>query len=63
MFDHERLQVYRLAVEFHSAAGEWLKRGARVVRDQLERASLSVVLCIAEGAGRRAPSSSASSAC
>jgi four helix bundle protein len=28
------------------------QRGARHIRDQLERASLSVVLCIAEGAGR-----------
>ncbi len=56
MFDHERLQVYRLALDFDAAAAEWLaKKGARVVRDQLERASLSVVLNIAEGAGRRAP--------
>ena len=53
---HERLDVYRLAVELHSLAITLLpQRGFRVLRDQIERASLGVVLNIAEGAGRRSP--------
>jgi len=53
---HERLEVYRLAVELHSLAVTLLpERGFRVLRDQLERASLGVVLNIAEGTGRRSP--------
>jgi four helix bundle protein len=51
--DHERLEVYRLAVEFHGLVmGLVPRRGVRHIRDQIERSSLSVVLCIAEGAGR-----------
>ena len=51
--DHERLDVYQRALEFHSLVLALLPpRGFRNLRDQLERASLSVVLCIAEGAGR-----------
>jgi four helix bundle protein len=51
--DHERLHVYTLALEFHALACTLLpRRGFRTLRDQLERASLSVALCIAEGAGR-----------
>ena len=53
LLDHERLDVYRLALSFHSEVMKLVpRRGARHLRDQLERASLSVVLCIAEGAGR-----------
>jgi four helix bundle protein len=51
--DHERLVVYQLALEVHSLLSTLLpRRGYRVLRDQLERASLSIVLNIAEGAGR-----------
>jgi four helix bundle protein len=51
--DHERLDVYRLATELHVIATSLLpERGFRVLRDQLERASLGVVLNIAEGVGR-----------
>jgi four helix bundle protein len=51
--DHERLEVYQRALEFHALACTLVTaRGLRILRDQLERASLSVVLCIAEGAGR-----------
>ena len=51
--DHERLHVYSLALEFHALACSMLpRRGFAALRDQLERASLSVALCIAEGAGR-----------
>lgn len=51
--DHERLEVYRVAVEFHALAMSLVpRRGCRALRDQLERSSSSVALLIAEGAGR-----------
>lgn len=54
MLDAERLDVYRVALEFHALAGALpLGRGLRDLRDQLDRASTSIVLNIAEGAGRR----------
>jgi four helix bundle protein len=50
----ESLIVYDMALKFHIAAMTLLpKRGYPNLRDQLERASLSVVLNIAEGAGRK----------
>ncbi len=53
MFNHEKLDVYRMAVSFDSFVGKLLpRRGARSIREQLERASCSVMACIAEGAGR-----------
>ena len=53
--DCERLDVYRLAVEFQrTAVGIASNRRIRAnLRDPLDRASVSIVLCIAEGAGRR----------
>ena len=53
--DAERLDAYRVAVEFQTvAAGIGSNRRVRAtLRDQLDRASVSIVLCIAEGAGRR----------
>ena len=52
--EHERLDVYIVSLELHARACSLLPvRTARVLRDQLERASLGVVLNIAEGAGRR----------
>jgi four helix bundle protein len=54
LLDAERLDVYRVALEFQAlAAAVPLGRGLRDLRDQLERASTSIVLNIAEGAGRR----------
>jgi four helix bundle protein len=54
-FDHEKLVVYRLALEFDALIDGLVRpRGSRAIRDQIDRASTSVVLCIAEGAGRRA---------
>jgi four helix bundle protein len=51
--DHERLHVYQLALELHTVLSTVVpRRGYAVLRDQLERASLSIVLNIAEGAGR-----------
>ena len=53
LLDHERLDVYRVALEFVAMVPA-LTRGARPsLRDQLERASSSVVLTLAEGCGRR----------
>ena len=55
--EHEKLDVYTVALELHARACSLLPvRTARVLRDQLERASLGVVLNIAEGAGRRSVS-------
>ena len=52
--EHEKLDVYIVALELHARACSLLPvRTARVLRDQLERASLGIVLNIAEGAGRR----------
>ena len=51
--DHERLEVYQRALQFHTLVLTLLPpRGYRTLRDQLDRASLGAVLCIAEGAGR-----------
>ncbi len=52
----ESLDVYQLALKFHVGVMDILPtKGQRVLRDQLERASLSIVLNIAEGAGRCTP--------
>ena len=52
--EHERLDVYRAALDFDALASKAVpRRGHRVLRDQLDRASIGIVLCIAEGAGRR----------
>jgi four helix bundle protein len=54
--DPHRLDVYALALAFHrNVAGLARERGQAAVRDQLGRASLSIVLNIAEGAGRFSP--------
>ena len=51
--DSDRLDVYRVAREFDAFAARALpRRGATALRDQLERASSSIVLNIAEGCGR-----------
>ena len=52
--DAERLDVYRGALECQALTTALaLGRGRRELRDQLDRASMSIVLNIAEGAGRR----------
>ncbi len=53
LLDPERLDVYRVALEFQLLAVAAVPRGQRTMKDQLERASLSILLNIAEGAGRR----------
>ena len=55
MLDHERLDVYHLALEFLVFANgvlEGLPRGRSHLADQFTRASLSIVLNVAEGAGK-----------
>ena len=55
MLDHERLDVYHLALEFLVFANgviEGLPRGRSHLGDQFTRASLSIVLNVAEGAGK-----------
>jgi four helix bundle protein len=54
-FDHERLDVYRRALDFMQIADaliEALPRGRRHLADQLSRAWTSIVLNIAAGAGK-----------
>ena len=56
MLSHESLDVYQLALKFHLGVMSLLpQRGSPTLRDQLERASISIILNIAEGAGRRSP--------
>ena len=55
-FGHERLDVYRVAVEFvawsEKIDGRWF-RGKQTRREQLQRAADSIVLNIAEGAAQK----------
>ncbi|HYQ14732.1 MAG TPA: four helix bundle protein [Polyangiaceae bacterium] len=53
--DHEKLEVYDLTLQFAvraNAVVEGLPRGRGHLADQLTRASLSIVLNLAEGAGK-----------
>jgi four helix bundle protein len=57
-FDHEKLDVYQQAINFVARANdvvESLPRGRGYLADQLQRAALSIVLNIAEGAGKFSP--------
>ncbi len=51
--DAEKLHVYAVALELQALCATLVPLNHRVLQDQLERASLSVVCCVAEGAGRR----------
>lgn len=55
VLDIDRLDVYRVAVEFSTLASRLRVRPASL-RDQLDRAAASVVLNLAEGLGRPSPS-------
>ncbi len=60
--DYENLDVYHVAVEFVAKANdivEQLPRGRGYLADQLQRAALSIVLNIAEGAGKFSPADKA----
>src|SRR5207244_3641552 len=62
-FDHERLDVYRVALGFLVLADEVvqsLPRGRSHLADQLARASTSIVLNLAEGTGKFSKPDSAS---
>jgi hypothetical protein len=58
--DCERLDAYRVAVEFQLVAASIVSgRKLGALRDQLDRASVSIVLNIAEGSGRFTPAEKA----
>ena len=55
MFDFENLDVYRKAKELNREILRFLKENKRIdsyIRDQLKRASISIVINIAEGSGK-----------
>ena len=56
-FDHEKLDVYREAIAFVAWLSDVLEGSLRVgdVKDQLDRASTSIPLNLAEGNGKFAP--------
>ena len=56
-FDHEKLEVYREAIGFIAWLSALLETNLRLgeVKDQLDRASSSIPLNIAEGNGKYAP--------
>ena len=56
-FNHEKLEVYREAIAFVALLSALLQDSVRVgdVKDQLDRASTSIPLNIAEGNGKYAP--------
>jgi four helix bundle protein len=55
LLDHERLEVYQVAREFFLVATRLLKRKMSTeIRDQLDRASMSILFNIGEGAGKTA---------
>jgi four helix bundle protein len=56
-FDHERLEVYQEAIAFIAWLSAALDLAVRIgdVKDQLDRASTSISLNIAEGNGKYAP--------
>ena len=51
--DANRLRVYNVALELHVLCSTLVSPLTRILRDQLERASLSAVLNTAEAGGRR----------
>ena len=53
VLDASKLHVYQVALELHTQCSVLVAVLHRVVRDQLERASLSVLLNTAEAGGRR----------
>jgi four helix bundle protein len=61
-FEHEKLDVYRTAIEFlvlADAVSGSLPKGRAYLADQLRRSSASISLNIAEGAGEYAPADKA----
>ena len=55
MFDFERLEVYKKAKELNKEIAVFLRDAKELdsyIRDQLKRASISIVINIAEGSGK-----------
>lgn len=54
MFEFQNLEVYKKAKVFHQGAQQLIQsiHPSKTVKDQLHRASFSIVLNIAEGSGR-----------
>jgi len=55
MFDFQNLDVYRKAKELNKEVLKFLKGNKQIdsyIRDQLKRASISIVINIAEGSGK-----------
>lgn len=54
MFDFQKLTVYQKAKDFHNKSSALIKSHSfdRITNDQLKRASLSIMLNIAEGTAR-----------
>ncbi len=55
MFDFEKLDVYQKAKVFNKEILQFLRDGKAIdsyLRDQLKRASISIVINIAEGSGK-----------
>ena len=54
--EHDRLDAYRVSLEFQELAARLCRaKGLGALRDQLDRASVSICLNLAEGAGRTSP--------
>jgi len=54
--EHDRLDAYRVSLEFQQLAARVCRaKGLGALRDQLDRASVSICLNVAEGAGRTSP--------
>ena len=54
MFDFEKLEVYKKSKDYNKQVSSFLKKNQldKAERDQLKRASFSIMLNIAEGSGR-----------
>jgi len=58
--EHDRLDAYRVSLEFQQIAARLCRgKGLGALRDQLDRASVSICLNTAEGAGRTSPAEKA----
>ncbi len=57
LFDHERLEAYQLSIQFVAWSTDLLETVPKTlaVHDQLDRASTSIALNIAEGNGKFTP--------
>jgi four helix bundle protein len=53
VLDFKRFDAYNVALEFQLVVARLKPTAGAVLADQLERASVSIVLCVAEGVGRR----------